>query len=93
MRLAALGGLCLLGFAARAEVPENGAAYADAAVASVESAARATPGKQTLPRLSDPVDSRILTDIWNEAAILGKGPYRAADIPALINIVQKQVRI
>ncbi|CAH1652340.1 conserved hypothetical protein [Hyphomicrobiales bacterium] len=92
-RLAVLGGFCLLGFAARAELPANGPAYMDAALGSVESMVRATPGKPTLPRLGDPVDGKILADVWNEDAILGKAPYKAGDIPGLIDIVQKQVRL
>lgn len=92
-RLAVLGGFCLLGFAARAELPANGPAYMDAALASVESMVRAASGKQALPRLGDPVDGKILMDVWNEDAILGKAPYKTADIPGLINIVQKQVRL
>lgn len=91
--LAALGGLCLLGFAARAEVPANGSAYMDAAYASIETMIRASEGKPTLPRLSDPVEGKILADVWNEPAILGKKPYTGADIAALLNIVQKQTRI
>lgn len=92
-RLAALGGVCLLGFAARAEVPANGSAYIDASVAAVESMINASPGKPKLPRLADPVEGKVLDDVWNDAAILGKGPYSGADIPALLNIVQKQTRI
>jgi hypothetical protein len=92
-RLAALGGVCLLGLAARAEVPANGSAYIDASVAAVESMVKVEQGKGNLPRLADPVYGKVLDDVWNEAAILGKEPYSAADIPALLNIVQKQTRI
>jgi len=92
-RLAALGGLCLLGFAARAEVPQNGSAYMDAAFASVETMIKASEGRPTLPRLADPVEGKVLADVWDEPAILGKKPYTGADIPALLNIVQKQSRI
>lgn len=93
-RLAALGGLCLLGFAARAEVPANGPAYMDAAYASVETMIAGLSAKQpAMPRLADPVDGKVLADAWNEPAILGAKPYGAADIPALLGIVQKQTRI
>lgn len=92
-RLAALGGLCLLGLAARAEVPANGSAYMDASYAAVETMIRAAEGKTTLPRLADPIEGKVLADVWNEAAILGKKPYTGADIPALLNIVQKQTRV
>lgn len=93
LRAALLGGICLFGAAARAEVPANGSAYIDASVAAVESLASVEPGKARLPRLSDPVEGKVLRDVWNDAAILGKGPYTADDIPALLNIVQKQTRI
>ncbi|WP_089176224.1 hypothetical protein [Bosea sp. AS-1] len=92
-RLAAVGGVCLLGFAARAEMPANSAAYIDASVDAVDSMVKVERGKAGLPRLADPVDGKVLEDVWNEAAILGKGPYVAADVPALLNIVQKQTRI
>src|SRR6478736_4644634 len=82
-RLAALGGACLLGFAARAEVPQNGSAYMDAAFASVETMIKASEGRPTLPRLADPVEGKVLADVWDEPAILGKKPYTGADIPAL----------
>lgn len=92
-QLSAVAGLCLIGFAARAEVPANGAAYIEASVAAVESMMRVEPGKTSLPRLSDPVAGKVLEDVWNEGAILGKAPYTGADIPALLNIVQQQTRI
>lgn len=92
-RLAAMGGLCLLGLAVRAEVPANGPAYMDASVASVETLIKASQDKPALPRLADPVDGKVLDDVWNEPAILGKAPYTGADIPALLGIVQKQARI
>lgn len=92
-RLAAMGGLCLLGLAVQAQVPANGPAYIEASVASVETLIKANPDKLALPRLADPVEGKVLDDVWNETAILGKGPYTGADIPALLGIVQKQARI
>lgn len=92
-RLAVLGGACLLGLAARAEVPANGSAYVDASVAAVESMIGVERGQARLPRLADPVEGKVLEDVWNEPAILGAAPYSADDIPALLNIVQKQTRI
>ncbi|HVK90474.1 hypothetical protein [Bosea sp. NBC_00550] len=92
-RFAALGALCILGTAARAEVPANGPGYMDAAFASVDTLIKASQGKPTLPRLADPVEGKVLEDVWNEAAILGKAPYAEADIPALLAIVQKQTLI
>lgn len=93
VRAAALGGLCLLAPVARAEVPANGKAYMDAAFDSVESLFKLYDGRPTLPRLSDPVDGKVLADVWNVPAILGKPPYGAADLPTLLEIVQKQARI
>jgi hypothetical protein len=92
-RIAAISGLCLLAPATRAEVPANGKAYLDAAFASVESLLKLYEGKPALPRLSDPVDGKVLVDLWNVPAILGKPPYGAADLPTLLDMVQKQVRI
>jgi len=92
-RIAAISGLCLLAPIARAEVPANGQAYLDAAFTSVESLLKLYDGKGALPRLADPVDGKVLADLWDAPAILGKGPYGSADLPALLDIVQKQTRI
>ena len=91
--LAGIGGLCLLGLAARAEVPANGPAYMDASLASVVSLAQAGRGKLKLPRLADPVEGKILDDVWNVQAILGSAPYIGSDIPALLGILQKQAQL
>lgn len=91
--LAAAGGLCLLGFAARAGVPANGTAYMDASLAAVETMSQGSGGKPRLPRIADPVEGKVLDDVWNEPSILGKRPYVAADIPALLDIIQKQARL
>lgn len=92
LRAALLGGLCLAGTAARAEVPVNGANYSDAAVEAVESLMR-VERKSGLPRLSDKVDGKIIEDAWNEAAILGTPPYGANDLQQLLRIVQRQSRL
>lgn len=92
-RLAAVGAACLLAFAAHADMPANSAAYLDASMDAIDSMIKVERGKTGLPRLADPVDGKVLEDVWNEAAILGKGPYTAEDIPALLGIVQKQARL
>ena len=92
-RAAALGALCLLAPAARAEVPANGKAYMDAAYASVESLFKLYDGKPNLPRLSDPVDGKVLADVWNIPAILGKPPYGADDMQTLVDFVKKQTGV
>lgn len=92
-RIAAVSGFCLLAVAARAEMPANGKAYHDAAFASVESLLRLYNGKQAPPRLSDPVDGKVLADTWNAPAILGKPPYPAENLSALLDIIEKQARI
>lgn len=92
VRIALLGGLCLFTAAARAEVPANGLAYADAAVEAVESLMR-IERKSGMPRLADKVDGKVLEDVWNEGAILGAPPYDANDIQPLLQIVQKEARI
>ncbi|MCO5092601.1 hypothetical protein [Bosea sp. (in: a-proteobacteria)] len=92
-RAAAMGGLLLLAPAAEAEVPANGKAYLDAAFASVQSLLRLYDGKPTLPRLSDPVDGKVLADVWNLPAILGTPPYAAPDLALLLEFIQKQTQI
>jgi len=92
-RIAAMAGLCLLAPAARAELPANGKAYMDAAYASVDSLIKLYGGKGVLPRLSDPVDGKVLADIWDMPAILGQPPYPAENLAALLDIIEKQARI
>lgn len=91
-RLAGVAGLCLLGFSARAEVPPNGPAYMDAAFSAVISLTQGR-AKPTVPRLADPVEGKVLDDIWNVQPILGAAPYNGNDIPALLGILQKQAQI
>lgn len=92
-RIAAISGFCLLAATARAELPANGKAYHDAAFASVESLLRLYNGKAAPPRLSDPVDGKVMADIWNAPAILGKPPYPAENLSALLDIIEKQARV
>lgn len=92
-RIAAISGVCLLAVAARAEMPAKGKAYHDAAFASVESLLRLYNGKPTPPRLSDPVDGKVMADVWNAPAILGKSPYPAENLSALLDIIEKQARV
>jgi hypothetical protein len=93
-RIVTAAGLCLFAWGARAEVPANGQAYMDAAFTSVESLIKASQTlKPVLPRLADPVDGKVLADLWNVPAILGQAPYAASDISALLDIIQKQTRI
>lgn len=93
-RIVTAAGLCLFAWGARAEVPADGQAYMDAAFTSVESLIKASQTlKPVLPRLADPVDGKVLADLWNAPAILGKAPYAAPDITALLDIIQRQTRV
>ncbi len=74
----------------RAEVPSNGVAHNDAALAALNALAEQTRQQGTLPRLSDDKGRAVLEDLWNANATLGQPPYTAADVPKLINILQKQ---
>ena len=74
----------------RAEVPPDGVAHNDAALAALNALAQQTRQNGTLPRLSDDKGRAVLEDLWNADASLGKPPYAAADVPKLINILQKQ---
>jgi hypothetical protein len=92
-RATAMSALLLLAPAAQAGVPANGQAYLEASFASVQSLFKLYDGKSTLPRLSDPVDGKVLADVWNIPAILGEPPYGAVDLPALLEVIQKQTQI
>lgn len=74
----------------RAEVPPNGVAHNDAALAALNVLAEQTRQNGTLPRLSDDNGRAVLEDLWNAGASLGQPPYPAADVPKLIDILQKQ---
>jgi hypothetical protein len=88
-----MSALLLAAPAAQAQVPANGQAYLDAAFTSVQSLLKLYEKKADLPRLSDPVDGKVLADIWNIPAILGAPPYGAADLPVLLEVIQKQTQI
>jgi len=73
----------------RAEVPADGAARNDAAVAAFDTLAGPARARGVMPRLSETAERPTLEDLWNTPAILGKPPYAAADLPALLRIMDK----
>lgn len=90
---AVLVGLGAFVGAARAEVPPGGVATLAAAAARFEAAVRARPAGRDLPRWSRPDDAPLLAALWDERAILGAPPYRAADVPKLIEINGRQIEV
>lgn len=75
--------------AARAEMPADGAARNDAAVAAFDTLAGPARARGVMPRLSQTAERPILENLWNAPAILGKPPYAAADLPPLLRIMSK----
>lgn len=85
--------LLLPGTAAKAGAPPDAVARNDAALAAVDARARQDRAQGTMPRLSDPADRPALEALWDQGTILGKPPYRAADVPVLLDISQKQTQV
>jgi hypothetical protein len=77
----------------RAEVPVSGRETLEKAYRALDDrvSERRTEGK--MPRLSDPADARLLEAFWNLDAILGRHPYMAKDVPALLDIIERQKKI
>lgn len=89
--------LCLLtlmlaswGSTARAEMPVDAQAVADAAYEHIVALAKQTREKGTMPQWSDPAGQAALSKLWDEPAILGKPPYFAKDVPVLLAIAVKE---
>jgi len=78
--------------APRAEGPPGGVAHNDAALAALNALAEQTHQHGALPQLSDAKGRAVLDDLWNADATLGKPPYAAADLPKLLNILQKKTQ-
>lgn len=85
--------LLLPGAAAKAGAPPDAVARNDAALAAVDARARQARAQGTMPRLSNPVDRPALEALWDQGTILGKPPYRAADVPILSDISRKQTQV
>ena len=85
--------LLLAGHGARAEMPPNGVAANDANIAAFDALARGEQARGTLPRWSNAADQPALAALWNHSASLGRPPYHAADIPPLLDVLNKQLRV
>ena len=83
-------GLCLLAGAAPAEVSQQGGQQLDAAYSALASLIQQKQAKGEVPRLSDPADAKVLEAWFDSVQRLGRPPYIAKDVPALIQALERQ---
>jgi len=82
--------LCAYPISLRAEMPATSQQHLNESFQRIDELARIRRASGSLPRSSNAEDSRALEAFWDKDAILGNGPYRSADIPALLDILQKE---
>ena len=75
---------------AAAGVPATAAASVDDAFGKLDEKAGRSRVIGTLPRWFVPEDRALLERMWSVPTVLGAGPYGAPDMPALINIREKE---
>ncbi|MGL4287473.1 MAG: hypothetical protein ACRCVA_14090 [Phreatobacter sp.] len=78
---------------ASAEVPANATTHLNAAYSALDGLIRRARPNGTLPRWSEPESAKVLEQLWDAAAILGRPPYASKDTPLLLGILQKQVQV
>lgn len=73
----------------RAEVSSANLKAMETAFQALDVLVRETRAQGSLPRLSDPAHAKVLDRLWDVKATLGRQPYRAADIRALLTIADR----
>lgn len=73
-----------------ASPPPSARAELDGAYADLDALARRARQAGGLPRWSDPEAARVLARLWNKPTILGAPPYKAVDLPLLLDIGARQ---
>ena len=85
--------LLLASHGAQAGMPPNGVAINDANLAAFDALVRQDQARGALPRWSNAADRPALAALWDFGASLGRPPYHAADIPPLLDVLNKQLRV
>lgn len=78
---------------AQAQVPASGADTLNSAMQGFIIRLEAAKQQKILPRLSNSQDAKALETLWDVPAVIGSGPYRATDLPVLMDIIQQQAQV
>lgn len=78
---------------AAADVPASSATHLRMAYVALDGLIRRARPSGTLPRWSEPDSAKVLEQLWDAPAILGRPPYTSKDVPLLLDILQKQIQI
>ncbi|MBN9080311.1 MAG: hypothetical protein BGP04_18760 [Rhizobiales bacterium 62-17] len=73
----------------QAEISQANQAESAAAFQAVDALARQTRAAADLPRWSNPDHAKVLGRFWDVKATLGAPPYRPADVPALLPVIDR----
>lgn len=78
---------------AAATVPSSGPDNLNKALQSFIVRLEKTKETKLPPRLSNTEDAKVLEALWDVPAIIGQAPYKASDLPILMDIIQQQAQI
>ncbi len=78
---------------AAATVPSSGPDNLNNALQSFIVRLEKTKETKLPPRLSNTEDAKVLEALWDVPAIIGQAPYKASDLPVLMDIIQQQAQI
>lgn len=78
---------------AAATVPSGGVDHLNKALQGFIIRLEKTKETKLPPRLSNPEDAKALEALWNVPAIIGQAPYKASDLPVLMDIIQQQAQV
>lgn len=76
-----------------ATVPPDGIDHLNKALQDFIVRLEKTKETKLPPRLSSSEDAPALEALWNVPAIIGQAPYKASDLPVLMDIIQQQAQI
>lgn len=76
-----------------ATVPVSGAEHLNTALQGFITRLEEAKKLKLLPRISNSKDVPVLEALWDVPAIIGTAPYRATDLPILMDIIQQQAQV
>ena len=76
-----------------ATVPSNGPDHLNSALQAFIVQLEKAKETKLPPRLSNTEDAKVLEALWNAPAIIGQAPYKASDLPVLMDIIQQQAQV
>lgn len=78
---------------AQAYVPVQGTDQLNTAMQRFVSQLELRKAQHILPLLSNSEDAVVLEALWNLPVMIGTSPYRASDLPVLMDMIQQQAQV